>query len=448
MYQTETKLEKLKLLLKILVPILIYQFANFSAKFIDTIMTGNYSSKHLAGVAIAVSLWAPFFALVTGIVTALVPMVGQLLGSKKEKAVESVVIQFVYVGIVLALVLIGVGSITLQPILNMMNLEQVVHEVASNYLRLLSIGLIPLLICSVLRSFIDALGYTNLSMALMLLLVPLNIFFNYSFIYGTNYFPELGGAGAGLGTAISYWVLLIVSLIGLKFHPKLKQYHLFKLEKIDWSVWHEIFVIGLPLGFAIFVEYAVFALVGLIMAKFGSTVIASHQAAMNFCDLAYAFPMSISSGLTIIVAYEVGAKNHESAHQYTKEALGLAVGIACVTLFLVKQNSYWVANLYGTDPEFIRRTMSFLTYGLLFQLLDAIAAPLQGALRGYKDTKIPFLLCITGFWLIGLPIGFLLDYLTQLGPYAYWIGCIVGMASNCLFMILRYLVIYKKYRMS
>lgn len=427
MYHAESRIEKFKLLLKILIPILIYQFANFSAKFIDTVMTGNYGAKHLAGVAIAVSLWAPFFALVSGIVTALVPMIGQLLGSQKTKEVEGIVVQFLYVGVLLAVVLLGVGYLALEPILRIMHLEPLVYTIAFNYLKLLSIGLLPLMICSVLRSFIDALGYTNLSMALMLLLVPLNIFFNYSFIYGNAYVPEMGGAGAGLGTAISYWVLVIVSFVGMRIHPKLKPYKVFTVKKIDLKIWREIFVIGLPLGFSIFVEYAVFALVGLMMAKFGSTVIASHQAAMNFCDLAYAFPMSISSGLTIIVAYEVGAKNHKAAHQYAKEALLLAVGIACVTLFLVKKNSYWVANLYGTDPEFIRRTMSFLTYGLLFQLLDAIAAPLQGALRGYKDTKIPFMLCVMGFWVIGLPTGFLLDYCTNLGPYAYWIGCIVGM---------------------
>ncbi len=445
MYPTHTLKEKFKLLLLILIPILIYQLANFSAQFIDTVMTGNYSELHLAGVSIAGSLWSPFFTLMNGIVAAVVPIVGQHLGRKDKAAIPGEVRQFLYIGIVLSLTLVLLGLVSLRPILGLMNLETQVFDVAILYLIYMSLGLIPLLMYSVLRSFLDALGLTRLSMFLMLLVVPLNIFFNYSMIYGKFGFPEMGGPGAGLGTAVSYWVLFFVAAAVVHLHPKTRDYHIIQFEPPKVRQWGEAFRLGLPIGFAIFAEVGVFSFVGLLMAKFGSSIIAAHQAALNFSNLAYAFPMSISSALTIIISYEVGRRNHKSATQFSLLGIGTSVCIASATLLFLIFNRNLVASLYGSSPDFIALTATFLGYSILFQLFDAVAAPIQGTLRGYKDAKIPFILCLIGFWVIGMPTGILLDTFTNLGPYSYWIGLIIGLLSNCVFLVARLHTIVKKY---
>ena len=55
MHETHSLRERFLVFFKIFVPILIYQFANFSAAFVDTTMTGQYDTLHLAGVAMATS---------------------------------------------------------------------------------------------------------------------------------------------------------------------------------------------------------------------------------------------------------------------------------------------------------------------------------------------------------------------------------------------------------
>ena len=50
---------------------------------------------------------------------------------------------------------------------------------------------------------------------------------------------------------------------------------------------------------------------------------------------------------------------------------------------------------------------------------------------------MPFILCLLGFWVIGLPVGIMLDWMTDLGPYAYWIALIAGLMSNCFLLMLR-----------
>ena len=384
MYPTHQSKDKFFLFLKIFFPILIYQLANYSASFIDTTMTGQYSTIDLAGVTMATSLWNPFFTFLTGIVSALVPIIGHHLGRGKQKKVASDFYQFLYLSLGLSIFLFVLVFFVAPLILNNMGLEAAVTDIAIRYLWLLAIGIIPLLLFSVIRSLLDALGLTKLSMYLMLLLLPLNSIFNYLLIYGALGFPELGGAGAGLGTSLAYWALLLISILVLLKQEKLKEFHLENRLPLDKNQIKEAIRLGLPIGGTVFAEVAIFSAVGLIMAKFSSLIIASHQSAMNFSSLMYAVPMSISTTMAIVVSYEVGAKRLEDAKKFIKIGRLSAMVFAMLTLsflYIFREN---VARLYGYDSDFIHLTASFMTYSLFFQLADTFAAPLQGILRGLQ----------------------------------------------------------------
>ena len=445
MYQTHHFKDKFILFLKIFFPILIYQFANYSASFVDTTMTGQYNTMDLAGVSMATSIWNPFFTFLTGIVSALVPIIGHHLGRGKKEEVASDFYQFIYIALGLSIFLFGLVIFLAPPILNHIGLEPKVAAVAVHYLQFLAIGIIPLLLFSVIRSLLDSLGLTKLSMYLMLLLLPLNSGFNYLLIYGAFGVPELGGAGAGLGTSLAYWVLLGISVLVLFKQEKLKALHLEKRIPLNMDKIKEGVRLGLPIGGTVFAEVAIFSVVGLIMAKFSSLIIASHQSAMNFSSLMYAFPMSISSAMAIVVSYEVGAKRFDDAKTYIGLGRWTALIFAAFTLSFLYIFRGNVASLYGNDPEFIDLTARFLTYSLFFQLADTFAAPLQGILRGYKDTVIPFYLGLVGYWGVAIPVAMVFDSLTDFGAYSYWIGLIISLIVSGVLYRWRLTVIMKRF---
>ena len=445
MYQTHHFKDKFILFLKIFFPILIYQFANYSASFVDTTMTGQYNTLDLAGVSMATSIWNPFFTFLTGIVSALVPIIGHHLGRGKKEEVASDFYQFIYLALGLSVVLLGMVLFLAPPILNRIGLEAPVAAVAVRYLWFLSIGIIPLLLFSVIRSLLDSLGLTKMSMYLMLLLLPLNSGFNYLLIYGAFGVPELGGAGAGLGTSLAYWVLLGISVLVLFKQEKLKALHLEKRIPLNMDKIKEGVRLGLPIGGTVFAEVAIFSVVGLIMAKFSSLIIASHQSAMNFSSLMYAFPMSISSAMAIVVSYEVGAKRFDDAKTYIVLGRWAALIFASFTLTFLYIFRGNVASLYGNDSEFIDLTARFLTYSLFFQLADTFAAPLQGILRGYKDTVIPFYLGLVGYWGVAIPVAMVFDSLTDFGAYSYWIGLIISLIVSGALYRWRLTVIMKRF---
>src|SRR3954464_11113727 len=160
MIQTDSKKAKLYQLMVILIPILITQVGMYSMNFFDTTMSGHYSAKDLAGVAIGSSLWVPISMGLTGILIAITPIVAQLIGAKKEKEVSFSVIQGIYVATFLAIIVFIIGFGCINPLLNTMELEIKVQQVAHDYLVAISSAVLPLFLYNALRPVWFPLGVT------------------------------------------------------------------------------------------------------------------------------------------------------------------------------------------------------------------------------------------------------------------------------------------------
>ncbi|CDQ21186.1 Na(+)/drug antiporter [Halobacillus karajensis] len=208
MYETKTLREKIKLFTIILFPILITQIGMYGMNFFDTIMAGKAGPDQLAGVAIGSSIWVPVFTGLNGILMAISPIVAQLKGAKKDEEISYSVKQGIYLSVLLAGVIGTIGLFLLDPILSLLDITPTVRYVAKYYLITLGIGIVPLFVFNILRSFVDALGQTKISMMVILMALPVNILFNYMFIFGRLGAPELGGVGAGVASELTYWVSL------------------------------------------------------------------------------------------------------------------------------------------------------------------------------------------------------------------------------------------------
>lgn len=445
MLETYSLKEKWRQFLVVLLPILISQLALFSMTFFDTIMSGHASPTDLAGVAIGASLWVPVQSGLTGILMAVMPMVAQMLGAGRRDQVPFTIIQALYVAIAIAIAVIIFGGMALNPVMNMMQLEPDVREIAIGFLHAIAIGIIPLFLYTVIRCFIDALGQTRVTMIITLFSLPINVLLNYALIFGNFGLPRLGGVGAGYASAITYWCIFLISLFVVKRVHPFAEFGVFtKLYRISLAAWKELLKLGLPIGFSIFFEVSIFAAVTLFMSEYSTITIAAHQAAMNFASFIYMVPLSISMALTIVVGFEVGAKRFRDARQYSYMGIGIAVVLALLFGLGLLLFNKQVAGFYTTDIEVLELAQHFLMYSILFLISDAVAAPIQGVLRGYKDVTVTFIVALVSYWVIGLPLGYLLAKFTSFGAFGYWIGLITGLAAGAIFLFGRLLSLQKR----
>lgn len=448
MYHAQSWNEKIKMLIKILWPIMVTQLGLYAMNLADTIMSGQVGTEDLAGVAIGSSVWMPIMTGINGILLAVTPIVSQLIGSGKRDSIARSISQALYVSVLIAIVVAIAGLFFFEPLVGIMNLSGNVEHIAYYYLLALLIGIIPLFAGNVLRYFFDAQGFTQISMFITLLAVPFNVLLNYGFIFGKLGLPALGGIGAGYATAITYWLVFLISVATIFKVPALRTYRLFiEWAAPSWKAWKELFAIGIPIGLGIFFEVSIFSVVTLLMGVlFDTNTIASHQIALSFSSLIFMIPLSISMALTIVVGFSVGGGKMKAARQYSLLGVGGGVGfmaLCSVVLYFCREG---IASLYNNDPAVVSMAAQFLIFAIFYQISDAAQAALLGVLRGYKDVRKPFLIAFVSYWIIGIPSGYLLSVYTGLGPYGFWVGIIIGLTCAAAGFMMRLMNVQKNIR--
>ncbi|MFC5712947.1 MATE family efflux transporter [Thalassorhabdus alkalitolerans] len=443
MYHAKSRKDKMALFFTIFWPIMVTQVSFFAMNLVDTMMSGRVGTDDLAGVAMGSSLWMPIFTGINGVLLAVTPIVAQLIGKGDKKSITNSVNQGLYLSLTLAILVILCGVMFLHPIITLMNLAPAVEHITFHYLVGLSLGIIPLFAANVLRYFFDAQGYTRITMIITVLAVPFNVLLNYGFIFGGFGLPMLGGIGAGYATALTYWIIFILS-IWMTFRMEvIRQYKLFvKWAVPSWKAWKEQLAIGIPIGLSIFFEASIFSVVTLLIGTMFSTVtIAAHQIAFSFTSLIFMIPLSISMALTIVVGFSVGGERWSAAREYGRLGVVGAIGILAigsVFLFFLREP---IAYLYTDDRPVVTLAAQFFIFAIFYQISDAAQSALQGVLRGYKDVKVPFITAFVSYWIIGIPSGYLLASYTPLGPFGFWIGITIGLTCAAAGFFIRLRVI-------
>lgn len=437
---------KLKLhnILRVMLPIFITQVAIMGLSFFDTVMSGHAGANDLAGVAIGGNLWMPVFTGFNGILMALTPIVAQLRGAERQADIPRAVFNGLCLAVAVGTLIIGAGYLALPFILDQMALTPEVRYIATGYLGAIALGIIPFFLSNILRSFVDTMGYTQMSMRIFLLTLPVNVCFNYLLIFGKLGFPRLGGIGAGYGSALTCWFTLLAFSLLIAKTRVLAAYHIFNWWGLELKRLQEHLTLGIPMGIAIFFETSIFGVVALFIAKFGTVAVAAHQAAMNFTSVLYMLPLSISMSLTILVGVEVGAGRYQEARAYATAGRLTNLGLASLFVILILTGRSAIAAFYSVDESVVAATRQFLLYTTFFQFLDGTAAPIQGILRAYKDVKVPFYIALTAYWLISLPVGLALDYMGGQGPIGYWQGLVIGVFFSAVLLTLRLIKVQKK----
>ena len=436
----------LKHLVSVMMPILVAQLSTVGMNFLDTAMSGHAGKADLAGVSVGASLFMPILIATTGVLAAATPMIAQLLGRKETGRIPEVVRTGLYIGLALAVLFAAVYAAAIDGVLAGMQLEPEVERIARYYLLAMAAAVFFEMPVMVLRSLTDTVGGTAISMKLFLLGLPIDGFLNWLFIFGNWGVPRMGGIGAGIATLLTYIVLLFLFLAVVMRDKRFQGGAVFGSVRTRVSVWREFLGIGVPNGLGMFMESSLFGFIVVFMARFGTEVLAGHQAAINFSGIIYMLPLSCSMALTIVTGIEVGAGRYDGARAYRRVGLGLALLCAGVTAAVTILLRDPIAGIYTEDAGVARAAGIFLIYCAGWQFFDAVAAPIQGVLRGYKDTKIPFMLMMLAYWGICLPAGLWLDQAWGQGAPAYWQGLDIGVGASALFLALRLRCIEKRYK--
>jgi len=105
--------------------------------------------------------------------------------------------------------------------------------------------------------------------------------------------------------------------------------------------------------------------------------------------------------------------------------------------FFILFNDFLPA-LYINDEVVIEYASSLLIVAAFFQISDGVQVVGLGALRGLTDVKIPTVYTLIAYWVVALPLGYLLGIQFGFGPEGVWTGLLVGLSMSAIMQFLRF----------
>ncbi|WP_413111476.1 MATE family efflux transporter [Thaumasiovibrio sp. DFM-14] len=432
-YLTESKH-----LLRLALPVLLAQVAQTSMGFVDTIMAGGVSATDMAAVAVASSIWLPTMLFGLGVLQAIVPIVAQLFGAGKKEKIRYQVQQGVFLALFLSVPLMLV-LYNAAYIVDLMDIEADLSNKTIAYLQIVLWAMPAILLFTALRGYCEGLSFTSPAMFIGFIGLLANIPLNWIFVYGHFGAPALGAAGCAVATLLVYWLMAVCLLAYIKLKPKLNALQPFShWQQPHFRAQKKLFNLGLPVALAMFFEVTMFACVAIFLAPLGSVTVAAHQIAVNFSSMIFMIPLSLGIAASIRVGHRVGQMHLHGAKITSYSAIAIGFITATVTAILSVIFRHNIALIYNDNPEVLLLAGQLMLMAAIYQISDAVQVIAAGALRGYKDMQAIFVRTFIAYWLIGLPLGYVLGrtdlIVTSMGPYGFWAGTIVGLTVAALLL--------------
>lgn len=437
-------------------PIFITQLAQTGMNFADTAMTGQYNAEDMAAVAVAGSVWAPVALLGIGCLMALPPLSAQMVGAGQRESAAHLLRQGIWLTLMIsAILMIFFWLVSYR--LESFGLAQQMADLAGSYMRALLWGLPGFMFFVNQRSFYEGFARTRPAMIIGMLGLALNVPCNYALIYGKLGLPALGATGCGIASSICYWFMGLTMMLYLRrdktyadLHPLYSPFHSRtnngRRERVfDRKLIWRTLRIGFPSALALFFEISFFCLGAILLAPFGTVMVAGNQIALNFSQIVFMIPLAIGMTVTIRVGYCLGA--HKLAQARISGMTGMWLGVAfsiliaaCAIFF-----RHGIARIYNNDPAVVALASQLMFFLGAYQLVDALQMVGISILRGYNDTRVISLICFATYWIVGLPIGCTLALTDFIGPplgaKGFWISYLValGFGAACYWLRVRYL---------
>jgi len=424
-------------------PLVGSHVAQFLLHVTDTVMLGWYTVTDLAAGALGATVFFVVFTLGMGFAQAVMPMVATAAAAGDDTEVRRVTRMGIWLSLAFAALALPVFLFS-GSLLAVLGQEPEVALVGGGYLSIVGFGLAPALVAMVMKSYLAALGRTQVVLWATIAGVFVNIGVNWLLIFGNLGLPEMGARGAAVASVLVQIVTLAVLMVYAISLPSLRHYQLLvRFWRPDWVALRRVNALGLPIGLALLAETGLFAASAVMMGWLGKNTLAAHSIALEITALFFMVHLGLSNAATVMVGRARGFGDVAALRAGARAAVVLSLGFALATIVV-----YWIFAeqmvglfLKPDDPErpaIIPLGVTLLMVAALFQFADSGQVMAMGLLRGIQDTKQPMIIAAVSYWLVGLPCGYGLGFLAGWEGVGIWLGLVLGLTTAALALHARF----------
>jgi MATE family multidrug resistance protein len=429
--------------LELAAPIALTQLGQIAMMATDLAFIGRLGKDAVAAAALAGTVYFVSFTFGMGLMSAVAPLAAQAYGARNPHLIRRALRTGLWAALLIALPIM-VFPLRGERILLALGQASVPARLAQQYLFGLAWGVMPALWFLAIRGFMSAINRPQPILWITLAAIPANALLVYLLIYGEWGLPRLELFGAGLATTIVNFGTFVAGLWFATRRRPFRKYHVLgHIWRIDWALMRQLLVIGAPISVAFLLEYGLFSAAALLMGLISTAALAAHQVALQVTAILFMVPFGIALAATVRVGHAVGRNDADAVKRAGLVATLLGVALASALTLAVVAARFAIARAFfgeasdGADAA-VELTATLLLVGATFFVTDAVQTIVIGSLRGINDTRVPLLLAVIGYWIVGFPAAYGLAFFTQLGAVGVWIGLSCGTAIYAVLLILRF----------
>jgi MATE family multidrug resistance protein len=264
----------------------------------------------------------------------------------------------------------------------------------------------------------------------------------YILIFGHFGAPEMGIRGAAIAALATYFASFIVLAVYAAW--ALPEHELFvRFWRPDWPVFVRVFRLGWPISLTSLSEVGLFTASAFMMGLLGTVELAAHGIALQIAAATFLVHVGLSSAATIRIGAAWGRGDEPELRRAAVAATWLSAGFVLVTILLFVTFPGELVGLFldPTDPAapaVLALGAFLLGLAALFQAADAGQVMALGYLRGVQDTRVPMVLAAISYWLVGMPVSWILAFPLGFGAAGVWIGLVIGLTVAGILLMARF----------
>lgn len=409
-------------LLRLAAPLAMAELGWMSMGFVDAVMAGRLGAASIGAGSLGNMLFFPIVVAGTGMLLGMDTLVAQAFGAQDQRDCRRTLIN----GLWLALALAPVVTLPLWstlPLLRVTGTNPRVMELLEPYLKALLCGVLPLLLYTALRRYLQAMNIVKPVTFAVVSANLINFAGNWLLMYGNLGVRPMGLEGSGWSTSASLIYIAAVLLGAVLWNERKSGNAIFHISwKPDFGRIRRLCTLGFPSAMQIGIEGAIFGVVTVLAARLDEVSLAGHSIAVNVVSITFMVPLGISSAAAVRVGQAVGRGDTRGVAISGWAALLLGGLFMTGAGIALAAGPRWIARLYTPDAAVIAMGAALLRIAALFELFDGVQVVATGALRGIGDTRTPMLAHLVGYWALGMPVAWVLCFRYGWGVRGIWIG--------------------------
>lgn len=411
--------------LRLAAPVMVARAAIIFMVVVDSLMAGRGSAADLAYLGQGFAAQSVMMMISVGLLQGSMVLIAQAYGASEHISCGLTWKAGMAIAAALGLAFAGVFFLV-EPALRATGVDPALASGAGRVSLHFAWGMPPMLIYIACGYFLESIKRPMVGMVIMLGANVFNILADGICVLGWfGWVEPMGAVGAVVTTSAIRWACLGCAVAYIVRMADAASYGVFEpVSALRARVWRTL-KIGAPISAALGLEAAAMSALAFMSAHLGAGAAAAHQLTFNFNGLMIMVAVGMSAATSVRVGHAVGLGDRDAMTRAGLSGITLALLIMLVFGLGVGLFPSAIAAAYVDDAAVQAIARQTLTAVAVMVVIDGVMTVTMGALRGMGDVRWPAFMHGIAFWVVGVPLAYVLAFPAGIGP----VGLILGISA-------------------